>query len=73
MSVNANDIKSQFASLKYEQLLSDKYFIETCFSKKYESKSSKERLEDLRFGIKRLCQPEKMSTFSLGIDEYCEE
>lgn len=51
--MNAN-VKCKFASLKYEQLLSDKYFIETCFSKKYESYTAKEKLRDMwmqiRFG-----------------------
>lgn len=46
MSASAND-KCKFASLKYEQLLSEKYFVETCFSKKYESYSSKQQLKDL--------------------------
>lgn len=46
MSASAND-KCTFANLKYEQLLSDKYFVETCFSKKYESYSSKQKLKDL--------------------------
>jgi len=44
MSAN---VKCKFASLKYEQLLTDKYFIETCFSKKYESYTAKEKLKDL--------------------------
>lgn len=44
MSVN---VKCKFASLKYEQLLSDKYLVETCFSKKYESYTAKEKLKDL--------------------------
>lgn len=44
MNVN---VKCKFASLKYEQMLSSKYFIETCFSKKYESYTAKERLRDL--------------------------
>lgn len=43
MSVSA---KCKFANLKYEQLLSEKYFVETCFSKKYESYTSKEKLRD---------------------------
>lgn len=46
MSVSAND-KCTFANLKYEQLLSEKYFVETCFSKKFESYSSKQKLKDL--------------------------
>lgn len=45
MSVSAD--KCNFANLKYEQLLSDKYFIETCFSKKFESYSSHQKLKDL--------------------------
>lgn len=49
MSVN---VKCKFASLKYEQLLSDKYFIETCFSKKYESYTAKQKLKDLYMEIK---------------------
>jgi len=49
MSVN---VKCKFASLKYEQLLSDKYFIETCFSKKYDSYSSRDKLRDLWMEIR---------------------
>lgn len=44
MSAN---VKCEFADLKYEQLLSDKYFVETCFSRKYESYSVKEQLRDM--------------------------
>lgn len=44
MSANVN---CDFASLKYEQLLSEKYFIQTCFSKKYESYTAKQRLKDM--------------------------
>ena len=51
MSVSVNT-KSEFAKLKYEQLLADKYFIQTCFSKKYDSYSSKQKLIDLLFKIK---------------------
>lgn len=55
METNAN-VKCKFASLKYEQLLSEKYFVETCFSKKYETYPPKEKLKDLwmdiRFGNK---------------------
>lgn len=51
MSVNVN-LKSNFANLKYEQLLSEKYFVETCFSKKHESYSSKQKLIDTLFKIK---------------------
>jgi hypothetical protein len=52
MNVNVSKYKSQFAALKYEQLLSDKYFIETCFSKKFESKSAQDKLKDLDTKIK---------------------
>ena len=41
------NVKCNFAELKYEQLLSEKYFVQTCFSKKYESYSAKEKLKDL--------------------------
>ncbi len=51
MSANAN-LKEKFASLKYEQLLADKYFVETCFSKKYDSYLNKHRLVDFLFKIK---------------------
>jgi len=51
MSASAN-IKCNFAKLKYEQLLSEKYFVETCFSKKHESYDSKQKLIDLIFKIK---------------------
>lgn len=44
--------KCQFAELKYEQLLSEKYFVKTCFSKKEESYSAKEKLADLLIKIK---------------------
>lgn len=44
MSAN---VKCKFANLKYEQLLSDKYFVETCFSKKYESYPAKQKLRDM--------------------------
>lgn len=47
MSVNV-----KFANLKWEQLLSEKYFVETCFSKKYESYTSKQKLRDLYMEIK---------------------
>lgn len=46
------ETKCEFANLKYEQLLSEKYFIETCFSKKYESYTSKQKLIDLFLEIK---------------------
>ena len=49
MSANA---KCEFAQLKYEQLLYDKYFVKTCFSKKDESYSAKQKLADLLIKIK---------------------
>ena len=63
MSANANfrelmaQIKCGFAKLKYEQMLSDKYFIETCFSRIDQSYSSKNKLIDMLFKIK--CYNEK--------------
>lgn len=65
MNVSAED-KCTFAELKYEQLLSEKYFIETCFSKKFESYTSKQKLIDLFTKIKcikpRVC---------ITVDEIC--
>lgn len=52
MSACANDLKCEAAKLKFEQLLNDKYFVETCFSKKHESYSSKNKLIDLLEKIK---------------------
>lgn len=49
MNVDVN--KSKFAKLKYEQLLAEKYFIETCFTKKNESYTSRQELIDLMFKI----------------------
>lgn len=46
MSANANT-KCQFAMLKYEQLLGEKYFVETCFSKKYDSYPLEQKLKDM--------------------------
>ena len=43
--------KCDFANLKYEQLLSEKYFVETCFSKKYESYTAKQKIKDLWMSI----------------------
>lgn len=57
MSANANSLKCDFANLKYEQMLTDKYFIETCFSRKDQSYSSKNKLIDILFKIK--CYNEK--------------
>lgn len=50
MNVSA-ETKCNFAKLKYEQLLSDKYFVETCFSKKYSSYSAKQHLADMLLEI----------------------
>ena len=44
--------KCKFAKLKYEQLLSDKYFVKTCFSRKIDSIPAKQRLLDLLLAIK---------------------
>lgn len=52
MSVSVNCI---FANLKYEQLLMEKYFIETCFSKKFESYPARQRLKDLWMQITFNC------------------
>ena len=51
MSASA-DLKCKFADLKYEQLLSDKYFIETCFSKKFTSYPAKQNLIDMLFEVR---------------------
>lgn len=48
MSANA---KCKFADLKYEQLLTEKYFVETCFSKKYESYPPSQKVKDLYMRI----------------------
>lgn len=64
MSANA---KASFAKLKYEQLLNDKYFVETCFSKKFDSYSSKNRLIDILFSIRDF---DKCVTFSDPIECY---
>lgn len=50
MSVTVD--KCKFANLKYEQMLTEKYFVETCFSKKYESYTAKQTLIDLLFKMK---------------------
>lgn len=55
MESNVN-VKIEFTDLKYEQLLTEKYFIETCFSKKYESYSSKQKLRELFMKIKFNCK-----------------
>lgn len=45
-------VKCDFAKLKYEQLLAEKYFIETCFSKQYTSYPAKQKLRDMVLQIK---------------------
>lgn len=52
------DAKCNFAKLKFEQLLHEKYFVKTCFSKVYESYSSKQKLQDLL--LKTKCNNEKI-------------
>lgn len=54
MTVSAN-LKCEFANLRYEKLLSEKYFVETCFSKKYESYTACQKLKDLWLKIKSNC------------------
>ena len=49
MSANA---KFKFADLKYEQLLTEKYFVETCFSKKFESYPPSQKVKDLYMAIR---------------------
>lgn len=49
--MNAN-AKCKFAELKYEQLLHEKYFVNTCFSRKDESLSMKEKLSNLLLKIR---------------------
>lgn len=44
-------MKCRFSNLKYEQMLSDKYFVKTCFSKKDESYTNKQKLIDLSIKI----------------------
>lgn len=46
MAMNVN-VKSEFAFLKWQQMLSEKYFVETCFSKKHDSYNSSQKLKDL--------------------------
>lgn len=52
MNVNVN---CKFANLKYEQLLSEKYFIKTCFSKSYESYTKKDELKTMYLSLKFKC------------------
>lgn len=70
MIVSAN-FKCDFANLKYEKLLADKYFVETCFSKKYESYSSLERLKDLWLRIRSLCVYPLWK--DIIVEDLCEE
>jgi len=46
------NVNAKFAELKYEQLLSEKYFIETCFSKIDESYDNKQKLKDMFISIR---------------------
>lgn len=48
MNVSVNQLREKFATLKFEQLLAEKYFIETCFSKKFESLPAREELKNLQ-------------------------
>lgn len=50
------DVKCNFANLKYEQLLSEKYFVETCFSKRYESYTASQKLKDMFVAVKLHCK-----------------
>jgi hypothetical protein len=52
MNVNVSNLKSKFANLKFEQLLADKYFVETCFSKKFDSNPQREILRDTLLRIR---------------------
>lgn len=65
MNVSAN--KCKFAELKYEQLLSEKYFVETCFSKKFSSYNSKQQLADILFEIS--ANPPENVSFTTIVDE----
>lgn len=51
MRVNVAANKCSFAELKYEQLLTQKYLIEGCFSKKNESYPAKQKLADIYLKI----------------------
>lgn len=51
MSVNA---KEKFANLKWEQLLAEKYFVESCFSRKSKSYPPKQQLTDLLMKIQSI-------------------
>ncbi len=63
MSASA-ELKCKFADLKYEQLLSDKYFIETCFSKKYSSYPATQNLADMLFEIRSESKEETSVTYT---------
>lgn len=51
MNVNASNLRCKFAKMKYDQLLTEKYFVETCFSKKSESYTEKQKLVDILFKL----------------------
>lgn len=52
MSASVSQLKIKFASLLYQRMMGAKYFVETCFSKKYDSMNALEEIEDLRLRIK---------------------
>lgn len=54
MPATASDLKVQYAQLLYERMLGDKYLIQTCFTKKYTSYSSKEAVANLRLKLTAL-------------------
>ena len=67
-------VKCNFADLKYEQLLSDKYFVETCFSKKYSSYTSKQKLINMFMLLKDrmteyICPPTPIDIFDCSFDQ----
>ena len=68
MSATA-DLKCNFSKLKYEQLLSDKYFTETCFSRKYSSYIPKQQLADMMFEIKSEADRDYASTSEAAVTE----
>lgn len=50
--LDQSDLKCRFSNLKYEQLMAEKYFVETCFSRIDESYSARQKLTDIYFKIK---------------------
>jgi hypothetical protein len=70
MPANAN-VKCDFASLKHEQMLGDKYFIETCFSKKYNSYPPKEVLNDTYMVIRMENNDKSSSNKHCPKEEIC--